>query len=201
MNQISPSEILTRSVFLEKRAQFQNEILKIKKNRRLEVGPFMSFLFENKKTILWQIQEMLRIEKGGDAEVQAEIEAYAPMVPQTGEIVATLLIEIDEAELRKHILGQLSYVDEKVALEIEGDSISAQPTDDHPRTTADGKTSAVHFIKFILNDLQMKKFEDLSQKVLLKVNHPQYQYEKELPQAVRLALIEDLQATLGGKNS
>ncbi|MEB3703068.1 DUF3501 domain-containing protein [Candidatus Bealeia paramacronuclearis] len=201
MNQILPDDIQPLPLFLENRTIFQKEILAVKKQRRLQVGPFMTVLFENKKTLLWQIQEMVRIEKGGAEQILDEIEAYTPMIPQMREIVATLLIEIDDPELRKHLLGQLGHVDEKVSLEIGEESIFAKSTDDHPRTTEEGKTSAVHFIKFFLTPDQMKNFEDLSEKVILKVAHPHYDYAEELPNTMRTALIEDLKTSLGKDHS
>ena len=94
----------------------------LKKHRRVEVGPFATFYFENYQTMWLQVQEMLRIEKGGDEQLAGELEAYNPLIPQGDELIATLMLEIEDANRRNTTLLTLGGIEESIFMEIGGDA-------------------------------------------------------------------------------
>src|SRR5262249_32665686 len=141
--QITPADILPLKDYDARRRALKQDILPLKKLRRVEVGPFATFYFENYSTMWLQVQEMLRIEKGGDEQVPGELEAYNPLIPQGDELIATLMLEIEDANRRNAVLLTLGGIEETVFLEIGGETIKATPTEYDDRTTADGKTSSV----------------------------------------------------------
>ena len=162
----------------------------MKQNRRIEVGPHVSFYFENWQTMWLQIQEMLYIEKGGHEQLVDELEAYNPLIPNGHELVATVMFEIDDPNVRKKILGQLGGVEETIFLSIGKHKIMANPETDIDRTTAEGKTSSVHFIHFNLSAEQVAAFKTESA-VVLGFDHPLYGHSIRLPKVVRDALTKD----------
>src|ERR1700758_5023908 len=97
---ITPSDILPIAEYDSRRKALKQNLLPLKKSRRVEVGPFATFYFENYATMWLQVQEMLRIEKGGDEQLAGELEAYNPLIPQGDELIATLMLEIEDANRR-----------------------------------------------------------------------------------------------------
>src|ERR1700742_911013 len=97
---ITPSDLLPLSEYDSRRASLKKNLLPVKKLRRIEAGPFATFYFENYATMWLQVQEMLRIEKGGAEQLAGELEAYNPLIPQGEELIATLMLEIEDAERR-----------------------------------------------------------------------------------------------------
>src|SRR4051794_24000297 len=104
---LTKADLLSLDDFTKIRAQKRQEIIDIKKNRRVPLGLEATLFFENYDTLWWQIQEMLYIEKGGDAQVNDELLAYNPLLPQGQELVATFMIEIDDPIRRAEVLGKL----------------------------------------------------------------------------------------------
>ena len=97
---ITPADILAWERYAVERSEFRKNAVAVKKNRRMEVGPFVTFYFENYDTMWLQVQEMLHIEKGGEAQLPDELKAYNPLIPQGDELIATLMIEIDDPKRR-----------------------------------------------------------------------------------------------------
>jgi hypothetical protein len=176
-----------RAIRKEKRA----EIVARKRHRRMEVGPVATFHFENFETMWLQIQEMLYIEKGGEAQVEDELRAYAPLIPNGRELVATVMFEIDEPVRRKAFLGRLGGVEETVFLRFAGETVKGVPEADVDRTTAEGKASSVQFIHFPFSDAQAAKFRAAGTEVVLGFGHPAYGHMSVMPEATRAALAED----------
>ena len=145
----------------------------MKKLRRIEVGPFATFYFENYATMWLQVQEMLRIEKGGDEQIAGELAAYNPLIPQGDELIATMMLEIEDDKRRNAVLLTLGGIEETVFLEIGGDVIRATPTEYDDRTTPDGKTSSVHWLRFKLTAGADRALPDGTERVVLGVGHPQ----------------------------
>src|ERR1700689_3529762 len=145
---ITPEDILAESEYDGQRAKLKQNLLPMKKLRRIEVGPFATFYFENYATMWLQVQEMLRIEKGGEEQLAGELEAYNPLIPQGDELIATMMLEIEDANRRHNTLLTLGGIEETVFLEIGGEKIAATPTEYDDRTTPDGKTSSVHWLRF-----------------------------------------------------
>ena len=131
----------------------------MKKHRRIEVGPFATFYFENYETMWLQVQEMLRIEKGGAEQIAGELEAYNPLIPQGDELIATFMLEIEDADRRDRDLLTLGGIEETRLHGYRRDRIKATPTEYDDRTTPDGKTSSVHWLRFKFTPAQIKAFK------------------------------------------
>ena len=134
-------------MYSKQRKEIRTEIIKLKKYRRIDVGPVISLYFENKETMIYQIQEMALTENIKPEDLKNEIDAYSPLVPQGEELVATLMIEIDDVIRRKNFLARLGGIEQKVKIIIGKEIIYAKAEEDLDRTTADGKASSVHFLQ------------------------------------------------------
>jgi len=188
---ITPQDLLSADEYETRRKSVKQNLIPVKKLRRIEVGPFATFYFENYATMWLQVQEMLRIEKGGEAQIPGELEAYNPLIPQGEELIATLMLEIEDANRRNAVLLTLGGIEETVFLEIGDDTVHATPTEYDDRTTPDGKTSSVHWLRFKLTGEQIARFKGGSERVVLGVSHPHYGHMAVLPAEVRAALAKD----------
>jgi hypothetical protein len=189
---IERSDILRRAEYLPVRTEWRKLVVEHKRNRRVDVGPFAAFYFESWTTIRHQIQEMLYIEKGGEAQLADELEAYGPLVPRGDELVATVMIEIDDPARRKYQLGRLGGIEHHALLQIGGETIRGDADPDRENTSPDGKASAVQFFHFRLTAGQSAAFRRFGTDIRLGFDHPNYGHIAVLPEAVRAALAEDL---------
>lgn len=189
--QITSGDILADSDYAARRTELRTRIIAVKKNRRMEVGPHATFYFENYDTMWLQVMEMLRIEKGGAAQVEGELEAYNPLIPQGHELIATMMLEIDDQNMRDRTLLTLSGIEEKVFLEVGSDRIHATPTEYEDRTTHEGKTSSVHWVRFSITPEQIARFRRSGERVLVGINHPNYGHMAVMPDAVREEVAKD----------
>lgn len=189
--QICREDILPMTDYAKLRDDRRRAMAALKRNRRIGVGPDVTFYFENFGTMLHQVHEMLFIEKGGEAQIEDELRAYNPLIPNGSELVATMMIEIEEPDRRARVLAGLGGIQTCVAFEIAGERIAAVPEGEEDRTTAAGKTSSVHFLKFPFSPGQVAAFCTPSTRILLAVSHPNYDHLAALPEAVRQALAED----------
>ncbi|MGN6516880.1 MAG: DUF3501 family protein [Rhizomicrobium sp.] len=188
---ITPADILSYERYAAERAQFRKNIIPMKKNRRMEVGPFATFYFENYETMWMQVQEMLHIEKGGAEQVEGELEAYNPLIPQGAELIATLMLEIEDVNKRNRELYRLAGIEESIYIELAQERIAAAPTEYDERTTPDGKTSSVHWVRFSFTPEQIARFRDAAVPAVLGVAHPAYGHMAVIPQDVRAELVKD----------
>jgi len=188
---ITPADLLPADEYDRQRKALKAELIPVKKLRRIEVGPFATFYFENYATMWLQVQEMLRIEKGGDEQIPGELAAYNPLIPQGDELIATLMLEIEDEKRRNTVLLTLGGIEETVFLEIGGDVIRATPTEYDDRTTADGKTSSVHWLRFKLTADQIAHFRESTERVVLGVSHRNYGHMAVLTAESRAALAKD----------
>ncbi len=188
---ITQADILSVPEYDQQRKSLKANLVPMKKLRRVEVGPFATFYFENYATMWLQVQEMLRIEKGGEEQIAGELEVYNPLIPQGDELIATMMLEIEDANRRNTVLLTLGGIEENVFLEIGGDVIAATPTDYDDRTTADGKTSSVHWLRFKLTPDQIAHFRGSSERVVLGLSHPNYGHMAVLTAEARAALAKD----------
>jgi hypothetical protein len=188
---IAPNDILPYKIYAQSRAERRAAMIPVKKTRRLEVGPFATFHFENFDTMWLQVQEMLHIEKGGDAQLEGELEAYNPLIPQGHELIATLLLEIEDAVRRDKVLRTLGGIEESIAIALDGETVKGTPTEYEDRTTPDGKTSSVHWIRFRFTPAQIAKFKRGSGKAVLEIAHPNYGHMAVIPPAMRAELAKD----------
>ena len=190
-HEITNDDIMTRDDYIAVRPARKREITAIKKNRRVSVGPDATFYFESYDTMLHQVQEMLYIEKGGDDQIEDELSAYNPLIPNGRELVATLMFEIDEPVRREKFLAGLGGVEETVTLTLGDETIAALPEDDIDRTTADGKASSIQFLHFPFTLDQVEKFRDPVSTVTLGIGHKQYGHMANLTDVVKDALAND----------
>jgi hypothetical protein len=186
---ITPADILSDADYVARRKGFRAEAIAMKKNRRVEVGPVATFYFENYQTMWLQVQEMLRIEKGGAEQIEGELETYNPLIPQGTELIATLMLEIDDPKRRETMLFRLAGIEESVSLELDGEAIKAMPTEYEDRTTPDGKTSSVHWVRFKLTKEQIARFKN--EKVVIGLSHRNYGHMAVLGDETKAALAKD----------
>lgn len=188
---VTRADILSLDDFAAIRDETRAKLIAVKRNRRIEVGPHVAFYFESFDTIWMQIHEMLRIEKGGEAQIEDELTAYNPLIPDGRELVATMMIEIGDAEHRRRVLATLGGIEDSAVLKIGGKDIRAEPEMDAERTTAEGKASAVHFLHFPFSGEDIATFRDPAADCLLGVEHPNYSHFARLSPAVRAELAKD----------
>jgi hypothetical protein len=188
---IIPADILSDADYALRRKELRAESIAMKKNRRVEVGPVATFYFENYQTMWLQVQEMLRIEKGGAEQIAGELEAYNPLIPQGNELIATLMLEIDDPKRRETMLFRLAGIEDSVSLELEGEIVKAAPTEYEDRTTPDGKTSSVHWVRFVFTPEQIAKFKSGEGRAMIAINHPAYGHIAIVPPNVRTELAKD----------
>lgn len=191
MKKLTPEEILPPEEYETVRSQKRAEIAKVKMLRRVAVGPHATFYFENRDTMWYQVHEMVRIEKGGDAQVAEELEAYNPLIPDGSELVATVMFEIDNADLRARVLATLGGVEETMSIEVDGETVSGIPEADIDRTTAAGKASSVQFVHFPFTAAQIEKFKTPGAKIMLAIGHPSYAHQAGFTEETRAALAQD----------
>ena len=178
--EIQKEDIMPLDVYIEKRRELRKSIVDYKKNRRVALGPYATFYFESYETMLAQVQEMLYIEKGGDEQLQDELSAYNPLIPNGKELTATLMFEIDNPISRATFLGKVGGIEETVFMKINGEKIKAVPEEDVDRTSAEGKASSVQFIHFNFTDDQIEKFQSNSSEIELGIDHKEYSHSTKL---------------------
>ena len=178
--EIQKEDIMPLDVYIEKRRELRKSIVDYKKNRRVALGPYATFYFESYETMLAQVQEMLYIEKGGDEQLQDELTAYNPLIPNGKELTATLMFEIDNPISRAAFLGKVGGIEETVFMKIDGEKIKAVPEEDVDRTSAEGKASSVQFIHFNFTDDQIEKFQSNSSEIELGIDHKEYSHSTKL---------------------
>jgi len=188
---IEPSVILPLAEYVSQRAERRTRMSAIKKNRRLEVGPFATFYFESYETMLHQVQEMLYIEKGGAEQLPDELAAYNPLIPQGAELVATVMFEIDDPVRRARVLGSLGGIEHKAFIRIGGETVRGVAEDDQERSREDGKASSVQFMRFPFTAAQIAAFKDGKDEVLVGFEHANYGHMAVMPAVVRQALAAD----------
>ena len=178
--EIQKQDIMPLDVYIVKRRELRKSIVDYKKNRRVALGPYATFYFESYETMLAQVQEMLYIEKGGDEQLQDELSAYNPLIPNGKELTATLMFEIDNPISRAAFLGKVGGIEETVFMKINGEKIKAVPEEDVDRTSSEGKASSVQFIHFNFTDDQIEKFQSNSSEIELGIDHKEYSHSTKL---------------------
>ena len=177
---IKKEDIMPLDIYIGKRRELRKNIVDYKKNRRVALGPYATFYFESYETMLAQVQEMLYIEKGGDEQLQDELSAYNPLIPNGKELTATLMFEIDNPISRAAFLGKVGGIEETVFMKINGEKIKAVPEEDVDRTSSEGKASSVQFIHFNFTNDQIEKFQSNSSEIELGIDHKEYSHSTKL---------------------
>ena len=175
------------------RKDFRIEVLKHKKNRRVALGDHITLTFEDKKTVRYQVQEMLRIEKTFDASgIQDELEAYNPLIPDGKNFKCTMMIEYPDENVRREKLKILKEIEHKAWVMVEGcDKVWSIADEDLDRSNEE-KTSAVHFLRFELNEDMVSALK-YGVSLAIGVDHPEYSVAVDpLPTNIRTCLTSDL---------
>jgi len=190
---ISRDSLMTLEAYAKARPALRAEIIQHKKIRNVQLGNHLSLLFEDEKTLRYQVQEMLRIEKIFEEEgIQAELDVYGPLVPDGSNFKATVLIEYTNEVERKDALAKLIGIEDRLFIQVEGQArVYAIADEDLERDNAE-KTSAVHFVRFELTP-SMKQVLKSGAQMMLGCDHPNYPaHLEELPQETLASLLTDL---------
>jgi hypothetical protein len=141
--------------------------------------------------MLFQVQEMLLVEKGGEAQLADELEAYNPLIPQGSELVATVMFEIDDPMRRASVLSRLGGIENHAFIEIGGERIRGEADPNRENTSPDGKASSVQFVHFRFSAAQKDAFRRPRTQIVLGFDHPNYGHMAVMPETVREALAAD----------
>ncbi len=188
---LTRDDIMDMAQYAKVRKERRAQMTEKKKNRRLHCGPHATFYFENFDTMWHQVHEMLFIEKGSEEQIEDELRAYNPLIPTGRELVATLMFEIDNPEIRTRFLDGLGGVEETMFFDLDGEIIEGVPEEDVDRTNADGKASSVQFLHFPFSADQIDKFKNPDTRIMLGIEHEKYAHAVILPPEVRDALAAD----------
>ena len=188
---IKEGDVIDIDKYIKERPKIKKEISQIKKFRRIPVGPYATFYFECYDTMIYQVQEMLYIERGGIEQMKDELKAYNPLVPKGKELVATLMFEIDNELKRKEFLNSVGGIEEETFIQIGEHKIMSRPEQDTDRTSEDGKASSVHFLHFDFTEGLIKEFVKDQSTVFLGFNHQNYKHFSELSLEVKSELEKD----------
>jgi hypothetical protein len=193
MKPLSRSDLMSLEQYAERRAEFRRQVLDHKKLRRIDIGPSFSLYFEDRLTIQYQVQEMLRIEKVFEkAGIEEELAAYNPLIPDGSNLKCTAMFEFPDVEERKRRLADLRDVEHVVWLQVDGfDRVFAIANEDLPRSN-DSKTAAVHFMRFELNSDMIAGLHS-GAGLSMGVDHDLYRHSVKLAQPNLDALKKDLQ--------
>jgi uncharacterized protein DUF3501 len=188
---LTRADILPLDEYVKVRRERRRQITELKKHRRIEVGPFATFYFENFETMWQQVQEMLYIEKGGEEQIADELAAYNPLIPQGSELSATVMFEIDDPKRRETALSRLGGIENCAFIEIASERVRGEPDPSRENTSPEGKASSVQFIRFPFSSSQIAAFKQPGAKVLVGFDHPNYGHMAVMGEPVRAALAED----------
>ena len=188
---IKEDDVINIDKYINERPKIKKEISEIKKFRRIPVGPYATFYFECYDTMIYQVQEMLYIERGGIEQMKDELKAYNPLVPKGKELVATLMFEIDNEFKRKEFLTSVGGIEEETFIQIGEHKIMSRPEQDTDRTSEDGKASSVHFLHFDFTEDLIKEFVKEESTILLGFSHKNYKHFSELSPEVKSELKKD----------
>jgi len=193
MHKLEIKDLMGLEQYARERPAFREKIIAHKLARTLHVGPHLTLLFEDRLTMQYQVQEMLRAERIFEAAgIQEELDAYNPLIPDGRNWKATLLIEYaDEAE-RRVALAKLIGVERKLWLQVRGHGRIVPIADEDLERETEEKTSSVHFLRFELDAAMVKSLKEGAE-LDAGVDHPNYSCEtKPVPETLRKALIADL---------
>jgi hypothetical protein len=193
MKQLVQTDLLSIADYERQREPFRSQIIALKQRRRISVGPLITLIFENRETLRFQTQEMIRVEHILEPrKIQDELDVYNALMPEAGELSATLLIEITEQERMKEWLDVFMGLDhgETVAIRTGSQQVFGQFEGGHSHET---KISAVHFVRFRPTASMTAAFADLRQSVMLTVHHHEYHAEVPVPGSMREEWLSDLQ--------
>ena len=182
MNEVTSTEVRSRQDYESVRDEFRRNVIAQKQDRRIHLGPYLTFLFENHDTILYQVQEMIRTEGiDGEPAIQHEIDTYNELLGDRGELGCTLLIEISDDEERPGLLARWTNLPETIYMTTQGGERS--PAQFDPRQVGTDRISSVQYLKFAIGDRILQR---------IGCSHPDFELEVELEPRQIAALSKDL---------
>jgi hypothetical protein len=192
MKHLTAEDLYTLEAYAKLRPEFRGRVMEHKKHRRLEVGEHVALMFEDRLTMQYQVQEMLRIEKIFEAkDIAAELDTYNPLIPDGSNLKATMMIEYPDAEERRTMLARLVGMEELVWVRVgDAEKVFAIADEDMERTTAD-KTSSVHFLRFELSPDQVTDLKS-GAALCAGVDHELLSSVVEMSSSMHESLIADL---------
>jgi len=192
MTALKSEDLLNLEKYSQQRENLRNEVIALRKNRLIQIGENISLLFENKKTIQYQVQEMLRIEKIFEAAgIEEELNTYNPLIPDGTNLKATMLIEFPEENIRKERLKEIYLIEDKVWLQIGGNDRVFAIADEDLERSNDEKTSDVHFLRFEFSADMITDFKE-GTPLYAGIDHPKYNVRtKEISSNTCQVLTED----------
>jgi hypothetical protein len=192
MQKLVETDLLSLERYSRERPEFRARVMAHKKNRKLNVGPNTMWLFEDRLTVQYQVQEMLRTERIFEAEgIAEELAAYNPLIPDGRNWKATLLIEYADPEIRRVQLEKLRGIEDRCWVQVAGTRRLFAIADEDLERENDVKTSAVHFLRFELDEPMVAALRG-GAALAVGVDHPNYQHEMTVPENARAALLADL---------
>lgn len=193
MTHLSHQDLYSLEEYARIRPEFRAKVIEHKKQRRLAIGPHAALYFEDKVTMQYQIQEMLRIERIFEPDgIQDELDVYNPLIPDGMNWKATFMMEYDDVEERKVALSQLVGIEASIYMQVEGfDKVRPIANEDLERSTEE-KTSSVHFLRFELSEAMITALKG-GAKLTAGIDHPNYKVQVDnIPSEVRDSLVGDL---------
>jgi len=192
MTPLIQTDLLSHADYEAQRPAFQQEIIGLKKQRRIEVGALVTLIFENRETLRFQIQEMIRAERIFEpAKIQEELDVYNALLPHHGELSATLMIEIADDNRIKPILDTLRGIDQPdiLCIRVENEAVFAKFEAGHSK---EDKISAVHFVRFSVPETVTTMLQSHGANVAIKITHENYIAEAHVPDVMRKEWVKDL---------
>jgi hypothetical protein len=192
MDKLTRVDLMGLEQYAVERKAFREKLMAHKANRKVHIGPNATLYFEDRLTMQYQIQEMLRIEKIFEAAgIQDELDAYNPMIPDGANWKATFMVEFPDVEERKVWLGKLIGIERQTWVQVQGfDKVFPIANEDLERETEE-KTSAVHFLRFELTPEMVAAARE-GAAIQMGIGHPNYTYAVEVAEATRASLVADL---------
>ena len=189
---LTRSDLMSLEQYADQRANFRARVIEHKKNRRVSIGQYLHLYFEDRLTIQYQIQEMLRIEKIFDADgIEDELSVYNALIPNGNNLKATAMLEYQDVEQRKQQLALLRGIEDLIWIQVEGfERVHAIANEDLERSNAE-KTSAVHFMRFELHADMIAALRT-GAKLMMGSSHEFYSHSTEVTATVQAALLADL---------
>jgi hypothetical protein len=192
-SQITREELMSLEQYAVRRGEFRTRVLAHKKHRQVMLGPNSTLYFEDRLTLLYQIQEMLRIEKVFEAAgINEELEAYNPMLPSGRNFKATYMIEYTDAEVRAAQLEKMVGIEDLVWMQVAGFDKAWAIADEDMERSNETKTSAVHFMRFEVSDAMAEALKSGAD-WRIGVQHPVYTYDLKVEGPTRESLLNDLE--------
>ena len=192
MMPLTPQDLLSHEKYEKERASYRQRIIALKKRRRIQIGDLITLIFENRDTVMFQIQEMIRTERIFDtSKIQEEFDVYNALLPHENELSATLFIEITESDRIQELLDSFQELDRPGTLfiQIGDESVEAEFEAGHSK---DDKISAVHFVRFRVTETFRQRLGNPELSANLVISHPNYQAKVVVPKSMREEWIHDL---------